>query len=89
MGTLREKCPTKEEFIEAVRKSVKESFPQKTDEEIAEMINSQDGQDFINEGYDSAVADFEMHSPHNQPITRDIFLNGCANAVAYNFYMWF
>ena len=89
MSLLRETAPTREEFIEAVKADFLRSFPQYTEEQFNEMLNSNDGQDFINDGYNSNLAEFEGKMPHHPKITRKQFLEAGASAVVYNFYMWF
>lgn len=78
MSILREVLPTEEEFIEAVKNALKRYKTYSADD-IEKMIKSEDGVMFIKDEYTHDRNLFEKGE-----ITRNEFLNGGANAVAFN-----
>ena len=78
MSILRELLPTEEEFVEAVKNALKRYKTYSADD-IEKMIKSEDGIMCIKDEYTHDRNLFE-----NGKITRNEFLNGGANAVAFN-----
>lgn len=73
-----------EEFENEVKKSLKEhSFRNKTDEEIDAICKSDDGVDFIEDGY-RMYQKYEEETPDAENN-----LSAAVNATDYNMYMWF
>lgn len=83
MGTLREKCPTYEEFYEAVKGFLTEYLERfnLTEQEIKEYMEK--NRSMIQQDYDYNVKQFDGNAgPHTPQIDRTVFLVGCASATA-------